>query len=100
MRGRALRLGLTAAALAAVLAITAAGLATAKGTPPNKGPGKPSAAAGCQLGGSIKHVIFLQFDNTHFRRDNPNVPSDLEQMPNLLNFLTRNASCLPKTTRI
>ena len=37
--------------------------------------------------GKIKHVIYVQFDNTHFVRDNPNVPSDLEQMPHLLNFL-------------
>jgi arylsulfatase A-like enzyme len=37
--------------------------------------------------GKIKHVIYIQFDNTHFVRDNPNVPSDLEQMPSLLNFL-------------
>jgi hypothetical protein len=45
---------------------------------------------GCQLqsaGGAIKHVIAITFDNTHFTRDNPNVPSDLEQMPNLLNFI-------------
>ena len=44
----------------------------------------------CQLdsaGGKIKHVIQIIFDNVHFRRDNPNVPSDLEQMPNLLNFI-------------
>jgi hypothetical protein len=32
-------------------------------------------------------VIIIVFDNVHLRRDNPNVPSDLEQMPNLLNFL-------------
>src|SRR5215467_11156091 len=38
-------------------------------------------------GGDVQHVIYLQFDNVHFRRDIPNVPSDLEQMPNLLNFL-------------
>jgi hypothetical protein len=41
----------------------------------------------CQLGGSIKHIVHLQFDNVHLSRDNPNVPSDLEQMPNLLNFI-------------
>ncbi len=35
----------------------------------------------------VQHVIYVQFDNTHLTRDNPNVPSDLEQMPNLLNFL-------------
>jgi hypothetical protein len=32
----------------------------------------------------------VQFDNTHFVRDNPNVPSDLEQMPQLLNFIKDN----------
>ena len=41
----------------------------------------------CQLDNSIERVVYIQFDNVHFRRDNPNVPSDLEQMPNLLNFL-------------
>jgi hypothetical protein len=49
-----------------------------------------SASAGCQLnspGGHIKRVVYLIFDNVHLRRDNPNVPSDLEQIPNLLNFL-------------
>lgn len=40
--------------------------------------------------GGIKHVIYIQFDNTHFERDNPNVPSDLEQMPHLLNFIQGN----------
>ncbi len=40
--------------------------------------------------GNIQHVIYVQFDNTHYRRDNPNVPSDLEQMPNLLNFIQNN----------
>jgi hypothetical protein len=46
----------------------------------------------CRLGpdGQIQHVIYIQFDNTHFTRDNPNVPSDLEQMPNLLNFIEGN----------
>src|SRR5436309_12426948 len=55
------------------------------------------AATGCQLasaGDHIKHVIYIQFDNTHFRRDNPNVPSDLEQMPHLLNFIRGNGTLL------
>jgi hypothetical protein len=43
-------------------------------------------------GGKIKRVVFLTFDNVHLRRDNPNVPSDLEQMPHLLNFLTDNGT--------
>jgi hypothetical protein len=42
--------------------------------------------------GNIKHVIFVVFDNVHFTRDNPNVPSDLEQMPHLLNFLQQNGT--------
>jgi hypothetical protein len=48
--------------------------------------------AQCQLNspsGKIKHVVYVEFDNVHFTRDNPNVPSDLEQMPNLLNFLQK-----------
>lgn len=51
---------------------------------------KAQAAPSCQLGNGVKHVVHLQFDNVHLRRDNPNVPSDIEQMPNLLNFLTKN----------
>src|ERR1700754_3981913 len=46
----------------------------------------------CQLGNGVKHVIEIVFDNVHFFRDNPNVPSDLEQMPHLLNFLQSNGT--------
>jgi hypothetical protein len=59
--------------------------------------GVAHAASGCQLNspkGNIQHVIYIQFDNTHFTRDNPNVPSDLEQMPNLLNFMESNGVLL------
>src|SRR5437870_5236708 len=51
----------------------------------------------CQLHsakGDIQHVIYLIFDNVHFLRDNPNVPSDLEQMPHLLNFIRSNGTLL------
>jgi hypothetical protein len=51
----------------------------------------------CQLisaHANIQHVIQIQFDNTHFTRDNPNVPSDLEQMPHLLNFIQSNGVLL------
>src|ERR1700737_1318446 len=54
------------------------------------GAASKSASAACQLGSpscQIKPVVNIVFDNVHLRRDNPNVPSDLEQMPNLLNFL-------------
>jgi hypothetical protein len=36
--------------------------------------------------------VYIEFDNVHFTRDNPNVPSDLEQMPNLLNFIKQNGT--------
>jgi len=55
----------------------------------------PAAASGCALSnGPIQHVIYIQFDNVHFSRDNPNVPSDLEQMPHLLNFIQNGGTLL------
>jgi hypothetical protein len=69
----------------------AARSAAGSGTHTTAGP----QAASCNLGnggGQVKHVIYLQFDNTHYRRDNPSVMSDLEQMPNLLNFLKSNGT--------
>jgi hypothetical protein len=57
------------------------------------GTASQSALAACQLNsptGAVKHVVYIQFDNVHLRRDNPNVPSDLELMPNLLNFIQDN----------
>jgi hypothetical protein len=50
------------------------------------------AAAGCNLGHGVKHVVQLTFDNVHFFRDNPNVPSDIEMMPNLLHFFEDNGT--------
>jgi len=56
----------------------------------------PPPTNGClnSANGNIQHVIYIQFDNTHFRRDNPNVPSDLEQMPHLLNFIKGNGTLM------
>jgi hypothetical protein len=54
---------------------------------------KAGQARGC-LPSGVKHIVHIQFDNVHLRRDNPNVPSDLEQMPNLLNFLEENGTLL------
>jgi hypothetical protein len=53
--------------------------------------GSPST---CQLGNGVKHVVEITFDNVHFFRDNPNVPSDLEMMPHLLNFIEKNGTML------
>jgi hypothetical protein len=59
----------------------------------------PAAAMGAGTGclfpnSQYKHVIYVQFDNTHLVRDNPNVPSDLEQIPALKNFLADQGSLL------
>src|SRR5438874_3481960 len=82
-----------AGALAIALALVAA---TAVSVASARGRGRTTAAAAgtCELGNGIKHVIYVQFDNTHLRRDNANVPSDLEQMPHLLNFIRGNGSLL------
>jgi len=56
-----------------------------------------NSTGSCQLNsarGQIQHVIYVEFDNVHFTRDNPNVPSDLEQMPHVLNFLEDNGVLL------
>src|SRR5215469_14146311 len=53
-----------------------------------------TSTASCKLGHGIQHVVQLTFDNVHFFRDNPNVPSDLQLMPNLLNFFTSNGTML------
>jgi hypothetical protein len=92
MKGR-VRIGVLALA-----GLTAAGLAAATNTTMSSAAPKAApAATGCQLNsptGQIKHVIYIIFDNVHFLRDNPNVPSDVEQMPNLLNFIRSNGTMM------
>lgn len=61
-----------------------------------------TAAPGCNLGPNVQHVVYVGFDNFHLRRDNNqtvanngddnrnadlSIPSDLEQVPSLYNFL-------------
>ena len=85
---RAFRVGFSAAGAAALvfsLAVPPAEAAPRSGPHVQSGP----PATTCTLGpaGAVHHVIYIQFDNTHFARDLPNVPSDLEQMPALLHFM-------------
>jgi hypothetical protein len=88
------RLKLAGAVMFALVlaAVTAGSVARAGGT----GPSTPEKEAkGCKLGGhdsNIKHVIYLQFDNTHLFRDRSNFASDLELMPHLKNFLEGNGT--------
>src|SRR2546423_387146 len=88
MKGRAWSV-LAAFAVVFVTALVVVGLGTvqtASGKPP------APASSGCTFANGIKHVVYLQFDNTHYRRDNPSVASDLEQMPHLLDFLKQNGT--------
>src|SRR3954449_12619334 len=78
--------GLATGALLVASAVGA--IAVAPASPSVAAPAPPT----CQLGNGVKHVINIVFDNVHFFRDNENVPSDLEQMPNLLNFLKANGT--------
>ena len=59
-------------------------------------PSAPIAAADpvCELGNGIQHVVEITFDNVHFFRDNPNMPSDLELMPHLNDFIQDNGVML------
>jgi hypothetical protein len=69
----------------------AAGATATAGTAANTA---GTAGASCHLGHGVKHVVELTYDNVHYFRDNPNVPSDLELMPNLLNFFENNGTFL------
>src|SRR6201993_4222807 len=81
---------------AAALSATGAAAKLAVATP------ALTAAGGCQLNsprGKVTHVVTIIFDNTHFMRDPARdgstlVPSDLEQMPHLLNFIKENGALL------
>src|SRR3954453_23861670 len=90
MKGRA-SFVLAACAVACLSAVVVLGLGTVKSAssaPP------PPPGGSCHFANGIKHVIQIQFDNTHFLRDRANVPSDLEQMPHLLNFIRSNGTLL------
>ena len=96
---RATWLRVTAAASSAALLGTLGLAGTSMAAPAAKAVKAEKAtpadsASSCHLGHGIKHVVEIGFDNVHYFRDNPNVPSDLEQMPNLLNFFTDNGTFL------
>jgi hypothetical protein len=59
--------------------------------------GATPATSSCDLGHGISHVINIVFDNVHFGRDNPNVPSDLQRMPALMNFMKENGTIVSNT---
>jgi hypothetical protein len=95
--GGAHRLRLTAASVSAALigALCVVGATTqVVASASTAASGHSGQGDTCHLGHGIKHVVQLGFDNVHFFRDNPNVPSDLQLMPNLLNFFENNGTFL------
>src|SRR4051794_5980578 len=84
--------------IAGALAIALALAAVTAGSVAQAGSGTAAASKGqqgCELKGhgtNLKHVIYLQFDNTHLFRDRAQFASDLELMPNLKNFLEDNGT--------
>jgi hypothetical protein len=91
------RLGTAVAACGALVSALCVGLVAAPGLASAAKPasgGDRAALSGCHLASGIKHIIQIGFDNVHFFRDNPNVPSDLEMLPNLLNFIEGNGTLL------
>ena len=89
VRAAAAAVSATLASALCVVGIAGQGLAAARRPAPVR---HGAADSSCHLGNGVKHVVMLQFDNVHFFRDNPNVPSDLQMMPNLLNFFENNGS--------
>ncbi len=82
------------AALAIAAAVAAACVAAAYVGSTSASAAARTASSGCQLGNGIKHVIEITFDNVHYNRDNPNVLSDLEQLPALKNFIESQGTML------
>ena len=100
MKGRAKIIATALVVVGLAAAVVLGATTTARGGAADATPTLSSKTASatvptnCKLDHGIKHVVYLIFDNVHFLRDNPNVPSDLEQMPHLLNFIRGNGTLL------
>jgi hypothetical protein len=93
-RGRRVTAVLGSVALASALGVSIPASAATGSAASRQAAARAEAPADCRLANGIKHIVQIGFDNVHFFRDNPNVPSDLEMLPNLLNFLTGNGTFL------
>ena len=86
-----LRLGAIVAAAALVGGVATVGAGAAGSGAEPRASSDPAA---CTLGNGVQHVVEITLADAHFFRDNPNVPSDLELMPNLLGFIEQNGTLL------
>jgi hypothetical protein len=94
------RVALRASLLLVPLALGACGQGPSR---PTSSTGRTSQAlapgATCQLAsasGDLRRIVYVQFDNLHFTRDLPDVPSDLEQIPHLLSFMKGQGTLLSR----
>ncbi|HEY7879461.1 MAG TPA: hypothetical protein VID31_01375 [Streptosporangiaceae bacterium] len=93
LHSRATAVAASAALLGGVLSVAGmTATSQAAAVRPDAVNGLAPTEASCHLGNGVTHVVRLGFDNVHFFRDNPNVPSDLQMMPNLLNFFENNGT--------
>jgi hypothetical protein len=99
LRKSAARVAVSAAVVSSgALAVAGAGAAAPAGASPHATATHrwhpPQPSSGCRLKGGVKHVVEILFDNVHFNRDNPNVPSDIEMIPSLEHFIEQNGTLL------
>ncbi|HEY3922685.1 MAG TPA: hypothetical protein VGL76_11315, partial [Gaiellaceae bacterium] len=84
--------GGTAASIAIAAIVVAFSVGGASAKVSSNAADTPSSS--CHLANGVTHVIDIVFDNVHVNRDNPNVLSDIEQIPSLYNFITQNGTLL------
>jgi hypothetical protein len=91
------RVAVAAAVVTAMAVVAASGQAGAavasRGTSSHRGV-TTGVRSSCDLKDGIHHVVEIFFDNVHFNRDNPNVPSDVEMIPSLEHFIEDNGTLL------
>jgi hypothetical protein len=86
-------IGGAAVVLSGLIFVPLSGLGTDAGATPTSA--TIASESSCAFGNpNVHHVIQITFDNVHFNRDNPNVLSDMEQMPALKSFIENNGTML------
>lgn len=92
-RSMPVAIGGAAAVLSGLILVPLSGVMANAGATPTPAP--IATESSCHFGNpDVHHVIQITFDNVHFNRDNPNVLSDIEQMPALKNFIEGNGTLL------
>jgi hypothetical protein len=89
----AMAIGGAAVVVSGLILVPLSGVVANAGATPT--PTSIASESSCTFGNpDVHHVIQVTFDNVHFNRDNPNVLSDIEQMPALKAFMENNGTLL------